>query len=40
MIVAKKWRHYDKYGHHKSTWKGIFLFGFIPLYLARIEVVL
>lgn len=41
MIVVKHWKHFYKYTYKRaySIWSGIFLFGFIPLYLERLEVV-
>ena len=36
MIVVKHWKHYGKY--RNSTWRGVFLFGIIPIYLQRIKV--
>lgn len=32
MIVKKYWRKYNRRGEHSLRW-GIFLFGFIPLYV-------
>jgi hypothetical protein len=34
MIVKKYWTHYDKW-RHKYAYKGIFLLGFIPIYIER-----
>lgn len=37
MIVVKTWcKCTPLMGHVKSKWMGVFLFGFIPLYLQRI----
>lgn len=32
MIIKKYWHRYDRY-HHRQNYMGIFLFGFIPLYI-------
>lgn len=41
MIIKYIWctSHYDKHYHkwHERTWKGWFLFGFIPLYITTVE---
>lgn len=42
MIVVKCWKHYHRHsvmGDAYSTWRDVFLFGFIPLYLRRMEIV-
>lgn len=42
MIVVKCWKYYHRrsvMGDAFSIWKGVFLFGFIPLYLKRAEIV-
>lgn len=36
MIIVKCWKHYGKY--RSSIWRGIFLFGIIPIYLHRVWV--
>lgn len=41
MIIKYIWctSHYDKHYRklHERTWKGWFLFGFIPLYVTTVE---
>lgn len=34
MIIKKHWHKYNRY-HHRMNYIGVFLFGFIPLYIAR-----
>lgn len=36
MIVKKCWYKYK--GSYRHTYRGIFLFGIIPLYIVRLEV--
>ena len=40
MIIDKTWVYFHRKsvgGNRYSVWRGIFLFGFIPLYLKRID---
>lgn len=42
MIVVKYWKYRHKHSvfiNGYSIWKGVFLFGLIPLYLKRVEIV-
>ena len=42
MIVVKRWMYYHRrsvMGDAYSIWHGVFLFGIIPLYLKRVEIV-
>lgn len=35
MIVKRQWLKFDKQTSLYIQWKGYYLFGFIPLYLAQ-----
>lgn len=36
MIVVRYWRKWNKRGVGHTDYKGVFLFGFIPLYIEMI----
>ena len=33
MIVVRNWRKWDRKTHKPTDYKGVFLFGFIPLFI-------
>lgn len=36
MIIYKKWHTYNRF-RDRYNYKGVFLFGFIPLYIQRTD---
>ena len=39
MIVVRNWRRWDRHYRKPIDYKGVFLFGFIPLYVRVLKYV-